>query len=320
MKRVLSILLICVMVFAFAPSFAKDTAVSENGVIVAEAKTKSKIKLNYKSKEVYIGSTFTLKVKGTKKKVKWSSSNKKVAKVNKKGKVKALSKGTAKICAKIGKKKLYCKVTVEEKPTKPGNISISNPNYLKDICAMYYDLGMGEQNGIVGEIRNYNHANLEVTMTVTYFDNNTFIETGRDTNVCLSEFDACSLHVGGPVDNFGNPRPYTSYKVELSAKEVASNIIDRSLDVKLYYGPIVAERTLVMAQNLGENTIDRVHASIVYYDKTGKCIGQVSSEDIHCDNPGDVGEHYFYNPLDLDGNPIVAATYRVFIDSAYSIK
>ena len=44
--------------------------------------------------------------------IKWSSSNKKVAKVNAKGVVTAVKKGTATITAKVGKKKLKCKVTV----------------------------------------------------------------------------------------------------------------------------------------------------------------------------------------------------------------
>lgn len=54
-------------------------------------------------------------MKGTKKKVKWSSSKKKIATVTKKGVVKAKKKGTAKIVAKIGKKKYTCKVVVKAK-------------------------------------------------------------------------------------------------------------------------------------------------------------------------------------------------------------
>ncbi len=53
--------------------------------------------------------------KKQKKKVKWSSSNKKVASVSKSGSVKAKKKGTAKITAKVGKKKYVCKVTVTAK-------------------------------------------------------------------------------------------------------------------------------------------------------------------------------------------------------------
>ena len=83
----------------------------------AEA-AKKKPKLNKKSVKLTEGKTVKLKVKNNKKKVKWSSSKKKVATVSKKGVVKAKKKGTAKIYAKVGKKKLTCKVTVKAKKKK----------------------------------------------------------------------------------------------------------------------------------------------------------------------------------------------------------
>lgn len=58
-------------------------------------------------------------MKGTKKKVKWSSSKKKVATVSAKGKVKAKKKGKTTIIAKVGKKKYKCKITVKNKRVKP---------------------------------------------------------------------------------------------------------------------------------------------------------------------------------------------------------
>lgn len=75
----------------------------------------AKVRLNMTKKVLTVGKTVTLKVKGTKKKVKWSSSNKKVASVNSKGKVKAKKAGKATITAKVGKKKYKCKITVKKK-------------------------------------------------------------------------------------------------------------------------------------------------------------------------------------------------------------
>lgn len=62
---------------------------------------------------IYNGKTLQLKVTGTAKAVIWSSSNNKVAKVNQKGLVTALKVGKATITAKVGGKKLACKVTVK---------------------------------------------------------------------------------------------------------------------------------------------------------------------------------------------------------------
>ena len=74
----------------------------------AQAKTRlTKTKLT-----ISVGQKVTLKVKGSRKKAKWSSGNKKVATVNQKGKVRAKKAGKTTITAKIGKKKYRCKITV----------------------------------------------------------------------------------------------------------------------------------------------------------------------------------------------------------------
>lgn len=106
-KLLISLMLLFSFCFALIPSTEVEAAV----------------KLNKKKVTLYVGKSTTLKVKGTKKKAKWTSSNKKVATVSSKGKVKAKKKGTAKITAKIGKKKYTCKVTVKQKTNKIEYIS-----------------------------------------------------------------------------------------------------------------------------------------------------------------------------------------------------
>lgn len=102
-------------------------------IITVEAK--SKIKLNVTKKTIYKGKTYTLKVKGTKKKVKWSSSKRSVAKVSSKGKVTARKNGTAYIYARVAGKKLKCKITVktfDKKVTK-----VTSVRYKKYIRGQY---------------------------------------------------------------------------------------------------------------------------------------------------------------------------------------
>ena len=79
----------------------------------------AKPKLNRTKVTLSVGKSVTLKVKRAKKKVKWSTSNKKIAKVTAKGKIRAVAPGTAKITAKTGSVKLVCKVTVKAK-AEPG--------------------------------------------------------------------------------------------------------------------------------------------------------------------------------------------------------
>lgn len=93
-----------------------------------------KLFLNVKQKKMFIGSTFQLKVKQVKpvqaaKKVKWTSTNKAVATVNKKGLVKAKKIGTAQVTAtsKGNKKvKAKCKIVVAVKPDNHGPDAANN--------------------------------------------------------------------------------------------------------------------------------------------------------------------------------------------------
>ena len=82
-------------------------------------------KLNKKSITLKEDETCTLKVSGTKQKIKWTSSNRSIATVSKKGVVKGVTAGKCTITAKYGKKKLTCKVTVKKAPV----LSIANSNY-----------------------------------------------------------------------------------------------------------------------------------------------------------------------------------------------
>ena len=85
-----------------------------------------KAKLNKTKATIYVGKTVTLKLKNNKNKVKWTSTNREVATVSRKGKVKGKNAGKVTITAKVGKKKYKCKVTVKNK--KVNNNSISNDN------------------------------------------------------------------------------------------------------------------------------------------------------------------------------------------------
>ena len=94
-------------------------------ILPSEAYAAKKVKLSSKKLSLKVGQKKTLKLKNNKKKVKWSVvSGKKFVKLSAKKKtgvtIKGKKKGTAKVQAKIGKKKYTCKVVVK-KDGKDGN-------------------------------------------------------------------------------------------------------------------------------------------------------------------------------------------------------
>lgn len=120
MKKHGRVLLAMTMAVAMATATI-SSMVPTNG-ITAEA---ASIRLSKTSLSMKVGQSKQLKVKGTKKTVKWSVSNGKILKVTKKGKVTAKKAGSAKVYAKVSKKKLTCKVKVSKRAT-PTTTSIVN--------------------------------------------------------------------------------------------------------------------------------------------------------------------------------------------------
>lgn len=90
--------------------------VPADSAVIADAATK--IKLNKTKLTLHVGyayeETYQLKITGTNKKAKWSTSNKNIAAVSQKGKVTAKRIGKAVITAKVINKELKCSVTVKK--------------------------------------------------------------------------------------------------------------------------------------------------------------------------------------------------------------
>lgn len=72
-------------------------------------------KINKKTATVYVNKTITLRINGAKRKVKWRSSNAKIASVNKNGVVRGKRAGKAKITGYLNGKRYVCRVTVKKK-------------------------------------------------------------------------------------------------------------------------------------------------------------------------------------------------------------
>lgn len=141
MKRYLKKVLIAIAVIAMAVSIMPITQAD------------AAVKLSATKKTVYVGESFTLKVNGTSKTVKWSSSSKSVSSVTQKGKITAKKAGNAIITAKVSGKSLKCAVTVKESESLKGksvkdSIYVIKNWYTGDVWNQFVDFQAYRLNGL----------------------------------------------------------------------------------------------------------------------------------------------------------------------------
>lgn len=117
-----------VLCLLFISVFVADIVIPEQGLMISSAEAAAKVKLNKKKLTMTVGQKYQLKLNGTKEKVKWSSSDKKIATVSKKGLIKAKKAGKVKITAKVGKKTYTCKITVKAKGSGKKGLIVDKKN------------------------------------------------------------------------------------------------------------------------------------------------------------------------------------------------
>ena len=155
-------------------------SVSKKGVVTAKKAGKAKItakvsgrkytcavtvrkpKLNISKATVYVGKTRTLKVIKTSKKITWSSSDRQVAVVSRKGVVTGKWSGTAVITAKFGKQKRTCRVTVKRDPNArvPGadlsdQVAPLPTDQIRDFTSHVKDVSTGTSSDEYGQYYHY---------------------------------------------------------------------------------------------------------------------------------------------------------------------
>lgn len=165
LKKITTTLALALTLTLVIPSvpFTNQVQTVEAAKKATKAKPKkAKVKINKTKATLNKGKKVTLKITGTKSKVKWSTNKKSIATVTQKGVVTAKKKGTVTITAKVGKKKYTCKVTVKQPVTKPktndkGLIIIPNPHYKE----------VGENDPKIYTLLNYNpYSNSSVGVKV----------------------------------------------------------------------------------------------------------------------------------------------------------
>ncbi len=155
------------------------------------------LKLNKKNASLNVGKTTTLKATVTPKdsKVTWSTSNKSVATVTKKGVVKGVKAGTATITAKAGTKKATCKVTVKAATSSVAVTSV-------EASADPTEISVG---GITQVVANVLPANA-TDKKITYSTSNEAVavvnaETGVVTGVSAGKATITARSANGKTDS-----------------------------------------------------------------------------------------------------------------------
>lgn len=183
MKSIKSKVLVSLLAFALAvtsvgvPSVSAEAATNKKAVKSVTLKVKNK-KVNKKTTTLQVGKTLTVKTtvnpSSAKKSISYKTSNKKIATVSKKGKVKGIKAGTAKITVTVTgknkkKKSAWFKVKVTKKstakatpkPTAPQEVAVTKVT----LSASATTIAAGQTAQVYADIQPTNATNKSLTYT-----------------------------------------------------------------------------------------------------------------------------------------------------------
>lgn len=287
-KRILVAITVIIMAVSVMPMTQADAAV----------------KLSATKKVVYVGESFTLKVSGSSKTVKWSSSKKSVASVTQKGKVTAKKAGKATITAKVSGKSLKCAVTVNEK--------FSSSAALKNISVDLKDTG----KGVVAILKNDNGTVVSIDATMVYFKNGKMIGTTESSNYAFESGSTCALCFGAPYDSNYDNVDYDDYKISMKITNGSDSLVLGSKKIKVdsNFG---ADNVVANVSNNSGKQLGSIAIAIVYYNSYGDAIG---CDYTYADCNTDGSEDYisFSFPYDSNYDTIYPSDYEIYVNFAYS--
>ncbi len=214
-------------------------------VLIFPAQTYGAAKINKEEASIYVGDTLQLKVTGTSKNTKWSSSDKKVVVVDKNGKVTAKSEGDAVIYAKSGRETLSCWVDVN-----------FNDSAAKKRIKILSQMVRG---GAVAAIQNNYEFDVVLDVSFAFYDKNgRLVDTGED------------LYINVAKGNVSCAYSETDNDSAVSAKAVISEIRGESHTnkpgkIKISELNPMDEEVVLKATNSGNKKFEDVRISCIFY-------------------------------------------------------
>lgn len=263
------------------------------------------IKINQKKLTLLEGKTYSLVLTGTNKTIKWSSSNKKVATVSNKGKVKAVSQGKAIITATVNNKKYNCSLTVKK--------GLSEKEAVKNISYEAID----SKDHLIVILENKNNVNLEVDIEVCYYNDDVMVYKTADVINTFQAGKTAALLFDHPYVA-DEEREYSNFKISftvaLDSKYTTQSYID---DIVISKEIINEENELIVdVINKSKDKVENVKMTALFY-ADGQVIGATSGNiyDLPSKDTSSVNFHYV---LDNNYKKIKFDEYEIYINEAYN--
>lgn len=276
---------------------------AQNIIGAQEAVAAATVRLSRNSLSLKIGESSTLKVNGTKKAARWSSSNKSVATVTKKGRVTAVSSGTSYIKVKVGKKTLSCKVVVKSE--------FNASEATKKIAVTLQDTG----KGVVAILKNNNNVMVDIDAKLVYYSNGRMIDTSSDFTRALESGRECALFFYAPTNSDYEYVSYDDYRITLSVNKASyekSKV--KGIDIESNRG---ADNVTAEVFNNSDSDCEFVKIAIVFYDSSNSAIGYDCTY-ASCEKSGSVDYISFDYPYDRNYDTIYPSSYKIYVNEAYS--
>ena len=300
-KKITSLILVFAIMLSLFPSVSAS----------------AKAKLSATSKTLTVGKTATIKITGSKS-AKWYVSNGKIRIVKSTktyAKIKAVSKGTSYLKAKIGNKTYKCKITIIVSNSNSNNTKVNfDSKKAKESIETEKLIANGAL--FVKLKSNYKYAT-NVSAKCTFYDSKgTPVDYHNDSISFLEKGHTAYLKFSLPSVS------YSTYKLDYEYSEgmkyfYHSSVIDNlSLQtnyVKDEYYPFI----MLQVSNSGKVECSYCEVAIVYYDSNGKIL-DIRMEPIGEIPSGSSNTEKSYTPYDRNTyEDIVYDHYDAFITYAY---
>ncbi len=322
----------------------------------ADAKKKTKLKINKTKCTLFVGKTTKLKVTGTKKKVKWSSSKKKVATVSQKGLVKAKKAGKTTITAKIGKKKYCCKVTVKanlvtkpdsQKATTDPNANSTQPTATPAVIKSNEELAQGltvstqqgQDGSMLFSVKNNNECMVPyATLTATWKTEGGYEKKKDMVIYFLGAGETFYASQASTTTYDDSQEKYVYVKNDMSSVQYSSIVVDKDYaqatdetatmevtyeenkDVTSYDCGVSAK-----VYNRGTKSYTDMRFVVAYYDAAGNLISANSWELLKWSDgdpisPNGMARNAMSTPYDENTNDYYEyATYQILYKKAVNV-